>query len=152
MAAVICTSCTSIAEQHDVSLCGKVLVMEYESAEKVFPFPDSDDVHRKVRHLIAADTLSENAECYPYHTTEINYNYNPETKEFYEESRVTHPCRPVHDGYGYSKWRLHFTSANKGEATLIAKHPRGLRRYKVGQTVSFRIEPVSSELHVTPAA
>lgn len=135
-------SCTSVTPQRDSYFRDKVLVIGDESAEQSFPFTESDAVHREVRHSISPDALTEKTRSHPYLTTEITYNYQPETQEFYEESRVTHPILPVYDGYGYSRWKLHFTAAHQGKATLLEKHPWGLRRYKVGQSVPFRVEPL----------
>lgn len=134
-----CVSCQT--DRTPSPLKGKILVLEHTTKSMEFRFPDSEQVCRKKRRLRCTDELTEHERVYPVASTEISYNYTPETHEFYEESRVTHPTLPVRDGYGYSRWRLDFATADTGTATLIDKHPFCLRGLRIGTDVPFHLNP-----------
>ncbi|MBR5894907.1 MAG: hypothetical protein IKZ13_05135 [Akkermansia sp.] len=133
--------CSCTLTSPSTAMRGKILVLEHTSAPMPFLFPESDVVSYVLRHPIPMDSLSEQERVYPVLSTEIHYNYNPQTKEFYEESRVTASLgKPVADGYGYSKWQLNFSSADKGTATLTEKHPWALKSFRVGQSIPFHLD------------
>ena len=145
IAAALClTTGACVSGQNDRTtspIKGKILVLEHTTQSMEFRFPVSEQVCRKKRSLRFDDKLTEHDRVYPVASTEISYNYTPGTREFYEESRVTHPTLPVRDGYGYSRWRLDFATADTGTATLIDKHPFCLRKYRIGAGVPFHLKP-----------
>lgn len=138
LAAGVCVSCQQTKES--AALSGKILVLDCAPAAKSFIFPDADKVSSSVRQLRDAGALTESDMVCPVRLTNINYHYSPDTKEFYEESQVMISDKPAVDGHGYSKWKLNYTTAENGTATLIDKHLRSLRGYKVGDSVPFRLE------------
>ena len=125
------------------SLVGKMLVMNIKGTEKCYKFADANIVRKTCPRKSGANGAANQI------WKETYYVYSPETSEFYEESRINSVSGKVQDGYGYTRWRLQFDTVSEGSATLIAKHHFSLRHLKVGQSVSFRIEPLSSNLHIS---
>lgn len=139
LAAVGLNGCQLMPES--AFLSGKALVLRIDDTENRFEFADSDVVRKSSRFMPLADGKTRQI------WQEIYYVYSPEKAEFYEESRINSASGQVRDGYGYSRWHLQFSSASAGSATLIDKHPFAFRGHKVGQSVPFRIEPLSPHLH-----
>lgn len=102
------------------SLMGKKLVLELSSGERSFDFPQNHELRRTVDNVVY------------YH------RYDADSGEFYEESR--RQGDKVRGGYGYSHWRLDFSTPTAGTATLVKKHVKSLRSMRVGDAVPFRIK------------
>ena len=102
------------------SLMGKKLVLELSSGERSFDFPQNHELRRTVDNVVY------------YH------RYDADSGEFYEESR--RQGDKVRGGYGYSHWRLDFSTPTAGTATLVKKHVKSLRFMRVGDAVPFRIK------------
>ncbi len=139
LAAMGLSACQQLPKS--ASLSGKILVLDYPSRTQQFIFPDSDKVSHDVRSLRKAADLSESDMVYPVRTTRVSYSYSPDKKEFHEESQVLYRGESAVDGHGYTTWRLDYRTAESGTATLIAKHPTYLRRFKVGDSVPFQLKP-----------
>ena len=99
------------------SLMGKKLVLELSSGERSFDFPQNHELRRTVDNVVY------------YH------RYDADSGEFYEESR--RQGDKVRGGYGYSHWRLDFSTPTAGTATLVKKHVKSLRSMRVGDAVPF---------------
>ena len=102
------------------SLTGKKLVLELSCGERSFDFPQNHELRRTVDNVVY------------YH------RYDADSGEFYEESR--RQGDKVRGGYGYTHWRLDFSTPSAGTATLIKKHVRTRSSVRVGDVVPFRIK------------
>ena len=107
------------------SLTGKKLVLELSYGERSFDFPQNHELRRTVENVVY------------YH------RYDADSGELYEESRRTGD--KVQDGYGYTHWRLDFSTPSAGTATLIKKHVRTRSSVRVGDSVPFKTESLLTD-------